>query len=163
MRTTSPPGHEEGGRSGATAKLRGLIGFFVNRFGILYAGTGAVNALMIAGWLYVLTSPQYLHLPLIFSTYVAVVTSSFTDYTWKSVAVFKTPLLSFERFYKYFLNASTANIIQYVLTLLFSRLVFYSLAYVLAVAVGFVFAFTISRLLIWKRHPQDSEAAAKSA
>jgi len=132
------------------AKVKGVIAFFVNRFGILYAATGAVNAVMIAGWLYVLT--HSMHLPLLFSTYVAVVTSSFTDYTWKSEVVFRTPALSYERFYKYFLNASTANVIQYVLTLVFSAVIFYSIAYVFAVAVGFLFAYTISRLLIWKRH-----------
>ena len=139
-------------------KIKGIIAFFVNRFGILYAATGAVNALMIAGWLYVLT--HYVNLPLLFSTYVAVVTSSFTDYTWKSKAVFQTPLLSYERFYKYFLNASTANIIQYILTLVFSTAIFYSVAYVVAVAVGFLFAYTISRLLIWKRHGAPTTATA---
>jgi putative flippase GtrA len=105
---------------------------------------------MIAGWLYLLT--HYLLLPLLFSTYIAVVTSSLTDYLWKSKAVFRTPVLSYERFYKYFLNASAASIIQYPLTIIFSELIFYSVAYLFAVAVGFLFAYTISRLVIWRHH-----------
>jgi len=122
----------------------------VNRLSILYAGTGAVNTLMIDGWLYFLT--HYLLLPLPISTFVAVLTSIFTDYTWKSEVVFRSPLLSSERFYKYFLNGSAATIIQYVLTLLLSTVIFYSIAYIFAVAIGFLFAYTISRLKIWKQY-----------
>jgi len=132
------------------AKVRGLLRFYVNRLSILYAGTGAVNALIIDGWLYVLT--QDLLLPLPVSTLIAVLTSIFTDYTWKSEAVFHSPLLSRERFWKYFLNGSAATIIQYVLTLLLSTVVFYAIAYVIAVAVGFLFAYTISRLKIWQHY-----------
>jgi len=116
---------------------------------MLYAATGAVNALIIDGWLYVLTDRLLLPLPV--STLIAVLTSIVTDYTWKSKAVFRTPLLSRDRFYKYFLNGSAATIIQYFLTLLFSTVMPYTEAYVLAVAIGFLFAYTISRLKIWRR------------
>lgn len=140
------------------AKVRGIFRFYVNRLSILYAGTGAVNALMIAGWLYLLTHDLLLPLPV--STLVAVLTSIFTDYTWKSEVVFRSPLLSRERFYKYFLNGLAATIIQYVLTLLLSTVMFYSIAYVFAVAVGFLFAYTISRLKIWKQNfPRSSQPA----
>ena len=127
--------------------IRGVLKFYVNKFSVLYAGTGAVNALMIDGWLYLLTDHFLLPLPV--STLIAVLTSIFTDYTWKSKVVFKSPLLSWGRFYKYFLNGSVATIIQYVLTLLLSRVIFYSIAYIIAVAVGFLFAYTVSRLKIW--------------
>ena len=136
--------------SQTAAKVRGVFKFYVNRFSILYAGTGAVNTLMIDGWLYFLTHDFLLPLPI--STFVAVLTSIFTDYTWKSEVVFRSPLLSRERFYKYFLNGSAATLIQYVLTLLLSTVVFYPIAYVFAVAVGFLFAYTISRLKIWKHY-----------
>lgn len=130
--------------------FRGLIRFYVNRLSVLYAGTGAVNALMIDGWLYLMT--RYLSLPLPISTLIAVLTSIFTDFTWKSKAVFRSPLMSRERFWKYFLNGSTATIIQYVLTLLLSVWIFYTVAYIFAVAVGFIFAYTISRLKIWNQY-----------
>ncbi|MGP8126070.1 MAG: GtrA family protein [Nitrososphaerales archaeon] len=140
------------------AKVRGIFRFYVNRLSILYAGTGAVNALMIDGWLYFLTHD--LRLPLPVSTLVAVLTSIFTDYTWKSEVVFRSPLLSRGRFYRYFLNGSAATIIQYVLTLLLSTAIFYSIAYVIAVAIGFLFAYTISRLKIWKQYvPQSPQLA----
>lgn len=129
------------------ASVKRLLRFYVNRFSILYAGTGAVNALMIDGLLYLLTHDVALPLPV--STLVSVVTSIFTDYTWKSEVVFRSPLLSRDRFWKYFLNGSTATVIQYVLTLLLSTVIFYSIAYIIAVAVGFLFAYTISRLKIW--------------
>ena len=129
--------------------IRAILRFYVNRLSILYASTGAVNTLIIDGWLYVLTDRLLLPLPV--STLVAVVTSIFTDYTWKSKAVFRTPLLSRDRFFKYFLNGSAATIIQYFLTLLFSTVMPYTVAYVLAVAIGFLFAYTISRLKIWRR------------
>jgi putative flippase GtrA len=132
------------------AKVRGIFRFYVNRLSILYAATGAVNTLMIDGWLYLLTDKLLLPLPA--STLVAVVTSIFTDFTWKSEVVFRSPLLSRERFYKYFLNGSAATIIQYVLTILLSTLIFYSIAYVFAVAIGFLFAYTISRLKIWSQY-----------
>jgi|SRR5208282_4510852 len=138
------------------SKVRGIFRFYVNRLSILYAGTGAVNALMIDGWLYLLT--HNLLLPLQVSTFVAVLTSIFTDFTWKSEVVFRSPLLSRERFYKYFLNGSAATIIQYVLTLLLSTVMFYSIAYLVAVAIGFLFAYTISRLKIWKQYaPRSSQ------
>jgi putative flippase GtrA len=130
--------------------VKGVFKFYVNRFSVLYAGTGAVNTLMIDGLLYFLT--HYLLLPLPISTFVAVLASIFTDYTWKSEVVFRSPLLSSERFYKYFLNGSAATIIQYVLTLLLSTVIFYSIAYIFAVAIGFLFAYTISRLKIWKQY-----------
>ena len=137
------------------AKVRGLIKFYVNRLSIIYAGTGAVNTLIIDGWLYLLT--HYLLLPLPVSTLVAVLTSIFTDYTWKSEVVFGSPLLSRERFWKYFLNGSAATIIQYFLTLLLSNMMLYLIAYVVAVAVGFLFAYTISRLKIWQQYvPRSS-------
>ena len=137
------------------AKVRGIFRFYVNRLSILYAGTGAVNTLMIDGWLYLLTHNLLLPLPV--STLVAVLTSIFTDYTWKSEVVFRSPLLSRERFYRYFLNGSAATFIQYVLTLLLSTRIFYSIAYVFAVAIAFVFAYTISRLKIWKQYvPRSS-------
>jgi putative flippase GtrA len=141
-----------------TAKVRGIFRFYVNRLSILYAGTGAVNTLMIDGWLYLLTRDLLLPLPV--STLVAVLTSIFTDFTWKSEVVFRSPLLSRERFYKYFLNGSAATTIQYVLTLLLSTAIFYSIAYVFAVAIGFLFAYTISRLKIWKQYvPRSSQPA----
>jgi putative flippase GtrA len=142
------------------AKVRGIFRFYVNRLSILYAGTGAVNAVMIDGWLFVLTSPHGLRLPLPVSTLIAVLTSIFTDFTWKSEVVFRSPLLSRERFYKYFLNGSAATIIQYVLTLLLATMIFYTIAYVLAVAVGFAFAYTISRLKIWKQYVPRSPQPA---
>ena len=129
--------------------IQRLVRFYVNRLSMLYAATGAVNALIIDGWLYVLTDRLLLPLPV--STLIAVLTSIVTDYTWKSKAVFRTPLLSRDRFYKYFLNGSAATIIQYFLTLLFSTVMPYTEAYVLAVAIGFLFAYTISRLKIWRR------------
>jgi putative flippase GtrA len=140
------------------ATVRSLWKFYVNRLSILYAGTGAVNALIIDGWLYLLTHDLLLPLPV--STLIAVLTSIFTDYTWKSEVVFRSPLLSRDRFYKYFLNGSAATIIQYVLTLLLSRAMSYSIAYVLAVAVGFGFAYTISRLRIWKQYNLPSSQHA---
>jgi len=139
--------------------VRGIYRFYVNRLSIVYAATGAVNALMIDGWLYILT--HYLHLPLPVSTLIAVVSSIFTDYTWKSVVVFRSPLLSRERFAKYFLNGSAATAIQYVLTLLLSTVVFYTIAYIIAVAVGFVFAYTISRTKIWTRNASEAPPAAR--
>lgn len=140
------------------AKVRGIFRFYVNRVSILYAGTGAVNALMIAGWLYLLTHDLLLPLPV--STLLAVLTSIFTDFTWKSEVVFRSPLLSRERFFKYFLNGSAATIIQYILTLLLSTAIFYPIAYVIAVAIGFLFAYTISRLKIWEQYaPQSSRPA----
>jgi len=134
----------------ATARVRGLFFFFVNRFGALYAGTGAVNALMIDGWLYLLTHDLALALPV--STLIAVVTSIFTDYTWKALVVFRAPLFSRDRFWKYFLNGSAATIIQYVLTNVLSLVIVYLVAYLVAVAVGFLFAYTISRLKIWRHY-----------
>ena len=131
------------------SRLRGLFDFYVNRFSVLYAGTGAVNAVMIDGLLYLLT--HYLLIPLPISTLAAVLTSIVTDFTWKSKVVFRTPLLSGDRFYKYFLNGSAATIIQYVLTLLLSTEIPYTIAYIISVAVGFLFAYTISRLKIWHR------------
>jgi len=131
-------------------KVSGVLRFYVNRLSILYAGTGAVNALMIDGWLYLLTHDLLLPLPV--STLVAVLTSIFTDYTWKSEVVFRSPLFSRERFWKYFLNGSAATIIQYILTLLLSTVILYLIAYVIAVAVGFLFAYTISRLKIWRQY-----------
>ena len=130
------------------AKVRGLVKFYVNWLSLFYAGTGAVNALIIDGWLYLLTHDFLLPLPV--STLIAVVTSIFTDYSWKSMVVFRTPLLSKDRFYKYFLNGSAATVIQYALTLILSRFIVYTVAYILAVACGFAFAYTISRLKIWK-------------
>jgi putative flippase GtrA len=141
------------------AKVRGLFRFYVNRLSILYAGTGAVNALMIAGLLYFLKHDLLLPLPV--STLIAVLTSIFTDFTWKSEVVFRSPLLSRERFYKYFLNGSAATIIQYVLTLLLSTLIFYSIAYLFAVAIGFLFAYTISRLKIWTQYITRSSQPAR--
>jgi putative flippase GtrA len=135
-------------------KVRRIFRFYVNRLSIFYAGTGAVNALMIDGWLYLLTHDLLLPLPV--STLVAVLTSIFTDFTWKSKVVFRSPLLSLERFYKYFLNGSAATIIQYVLTLLLSIVMFYSIAYIFAVAIGFLFAYTISRLKIWRQYVPGS-------
>ena len=132
------------------ARIRGLLRFYVNRLSITYAGTGAVNTLMIDGWLYLLTHD--IHLPLPVSTLIAVVTSIFTDYTWKSEVVFRSPLLSRRRFSRYFLNGSAATAIQYVLTLLLSTVISYTIAYILAVAVGFAFAYTISRLKIWSNY-----------
>jgi len=132
--------------------LRRFYRFYVNRLSITYAATGAVNALMIDGWLYLLT--HYAGLPLPVSTLIAVVTSIFTDYTWKSKVVFRSALLSRPRFLRYFLNGSAATVIQYVLTLALSAYIPYTIAYVLAVAVGFGFAYTISRLAIWKHHAQ---------
>ena len=129
--------------------IRPLFDFYVNRLSILYAGTGAVNALMIDGWLYLLTHNLLLPLPV--STLIAVLTSIITDYTWKSKIVFRTSLLSGDRFYKYFLNGSVATIIQYFLTLLFSVVILYTVAYIFAVGIGFLFAYTISRLKIWHR------------
>lgn len=140
------------------AKVRGILRFYVNRYSILYAGTGAVNAVMIAGWLHLLHYDLLLTLPI--STFIAVLTSIFTDFAWKSEVVFHSPLLSRELFYKYFLNASAASIIQYVLTLLLSTVVFDSVAYLIAVAIGFLFAYTISRLKIWKQDaPRLSQPA----
>jgi len=142
------------------AMIRKIFRFYVNRFSILYAGTGAVNALMIDGWLYLLTHDLLLPLPA--STLIAVLTSIFTDYAWKSEVVFRSPLLSRNRFWKYFLNGSAATIIQYVLTLLLSNVTFYTIAYLLAVAVGFLFAYTISRTRIWKQYvPQPPERAVQ--
>jgi len=138
------------------ARIRSILRFYVNRLSILYAGTGAVNAVMIDGWLYVLTHDLLLPLPV--STLIAVLTSIFTDYTWKSEVVFRSPLLSRGRFWKYFLNGSAATIIQYVLTLLLSNVMDYTVAYILSVAVGFLFAYTISRLRIWGAYvPQPSQ------
>src|SRR5208282_3829781 len=111
-----------------TSTLGKVFKFYVNRLSIVYAGTGAVNAVMIDGWLYLLT--HYANLPLPVSTLIAVVTSIFTDYTWKSKVVFRSPLLSRHRFSKYFLNGSAATAIQYVLTLLLSTVFFYTIAYI---------------------------------
>jgi putative flippase GtrA len=142
------------------AGIKGIIRFYVNRFSILYAGTGAVNALIIDGLLYFLTN--YLLLPLPASTLIAVLTSIFTDFTWKSEVVFRSPLLSRERFWKYFLNGSVATVIQYILTLLLSNVTPYTVAYVSAVAVGFLFAYTISRLKIWRQYvPRSSQSSAE--
>jgi len=143
----------------AMTRIKTVFSFFVNRFGALYAGTGAVNALMIAGWLYLLT--RYLLLALPVSTLIAVVTSIFTDYTWKALAVFRAPLLSKDRFWKYFLNGSAATIIQYALTLVFSQVIFYSVAYIVAVAIGFLFAYTISRLKIWKHYVSQTPGSTE--
>ena len=143
-----------------TTKVRGVLRFYVNRLAILYAGTGAVNALMIDGWLYLLTHDLLLPLPV--STLVAVLTSIFTDYTWKSEVVFRSSLLSRERFWKYFLNGSAATIIQYFLTLLLSTVISYLIAYVIAVAVGFLFAYTISRLKIWKEYAPGPSNLSRS-
>lgn len=143
------------------ARIEGIVRFYVNRFSIFYALTGAVNAIMIDGWLYILR--RYLALPLAIATLIAVVTSIFTDYTWKSEIVFRSPLLSRGRFYRYFLNGSAATIIQYVLTLLLSNVIFYSLAYLIAVAVGFLFAYTISRLKIWTQFVPHSLSAQGNA
>jgi putative flippase GtrA len=132
------------------ATVRGILRFYVNRFSITYAGTGAVNTLMIDGWLIFLKADLRISLPV--STLVAVLTSILTDFAWKSKVVFRSPLLSRERFYKYFLNGSAATIIQYILTLLLSAVIIYSIAYVFAVAVGFLFAYTISRLKIWRQY-----------
>jgi putative flippase GtrA len=104
---------------------------------------------MIDGFLYLLKNN--LHIVLIFSTLVAVLTSIVTDYTWKSEVVFRTPLLSKGRFFKYFLNGSAATTIQYVLTIVLSVIIFYPIAYIFAVATGFLFAYTISRLKIWNK------------
>ena len=143
------------------AAIRGVVRFYVNRLSIVYAGTGAVNALMIDGWLYLLTHDAHLALPI--STLIAVVTSIFTDYTWKCEVVFRSPLLSSHRFSKYFLNGSAATIIQYVLTLLLSTLIFYSIAYIIAVAIGFLFAYTVSRLKIWSQFAsRDSQSSGAS-
>jgi putative flippase GtrA len=136
-----------------------IFRFYVNRFSILYAGTGAVNALIIDGWLYLLT--HYAGLPLPVSTLIAVVTSIFTDYTWKSKVVFRSSLLSRGRFSKYFLNGSAATIIQYVLTLVFSTVIAYTIAYILAVAIGFLFAYTISRLKIWHNYVPASRVQSR--
>jgi len=142
------------------ARIGGIFRFYVNRFSILYAGTGAVNALIIDGWLYLLTKDLLLPLPA--STLIAVLTSIFTDYTWKSEVVFRSPLMSGERFWKYFLNGSAATIIQYVLTLLLSSVIFYTVSYILAVAAGFFFAYTISRTKIWRQYvPQSSKHAVQ--
>ena len=127
--------------------IKRLFRFYVNRLSILYAVTGGINALIIDGWLYFLTHDLNLILPI--STLIAVVTSIFTDYTWKSEVVFRSPLLSRSRFSKYFLNGSAATIIQYILTLALSTKIPYTIAYIVAVAVGFLFAYTISRLRIW--------------
>ena len=143
-----------------SGKIESIFRFYVNRFSIFYAITGAVNAIMIDGWLYFLKN--YLVFPLAVATLIAVVTSIFTDYTWKSEAVFRSPLLSRERFLKYFLNGSAATIIQYVLTLLLSSVILYTLAYLVAVAVGFLFAYTISRLRIWSQFvPQSNPVLGK--
>lgn len=140
------------------AKVRGIFRFYVNRLTIVYAGTGAVNALMIAGLLYLLNSGLLLSLPI--STLIAVLISIFTDFAWKSKVVFHSPLLSRKRFYKYFLNGSAATIIQYVLTLLLSTVIFSPIAYIFSVAIGFLFAYTISRLKIWKQNvPRSSQSA----
>ena len=140
------------------AKVKGIFRFYVNRLSILYAGTGAVNALMIDGLLYFLKHNLLLPLPV--STLIAVLISVFTNFVWKSEVVFRSPLLSRGRFYKYFLNGSAATIIQYILTLLLSTVIFYSVAYLVAVAVGFFFAYTISRLKIWKQHVIGSSQLA---
>jgi len=121
----------------------------VNRFSLLYAATGAVNALIIDGFLYLLT--HSLHIPLVISTLVAVLTSIVTDYTWKSKVVFRTSLVSRERFLKYVVNGSAATAIQYIITIALSVVIFYSIAYLLAVGIGFFFAYTISRLKIWNK------------
>jgi len=136
--------------------IKRLFRFYVNRFSITYAATGAVNALIIDGLLYLLTHNLLLALPV--STLIAVVTSIFTDYTWKSEVVFRSSLFSRVRFYKYFLNGSAATIIQYALTILLSTYggIYYTYAYVFAVAVGFAFAYTISRLRIWQKYVPSS-------
>jgi putative flippase GtrA len=136
--------------------IRRLFRFYVNRFSITYAATGAVNALIIDGLLYLLTHNLLLALPV--STLIAVVTSIFTDYTWKSEVVFRSSLFSWDRFYKYFLNGSAATVIQYALTILLSTYggIYYTYAYVFSVAVGFVFAYTISRLRIWQKYVPSS-------
>jgi putative flippase GtrA len=113
---------------------------------------------MIDGLLYFLKHNLLLPLPV--STLIAVLISVFTDFVWKSEVVFRSPLLSRGRFYKYFLNGSAATIIQYILTLLLSTVIFYSVAYLVAVAVGFFFAYTISRLKIWKQHVIGSSQLA---
>lgn len=141
--------------------IRRIFRFYVNRFSLFYAATGAVNALIIDGWLYLLTHDFLLPLPV--STLIAVLTSIFTDYTWKSKVVFRSPLLSRERFWKYFLNGSAATIIQYVLTLLLSNVIPYTVAYILAVAVGFLFAYTISRTRIWRQYvPQSAGGGTRN-
>jgi putative flippase GtrA len=142
-----------------TSTVRRLFKFYVNRFSIFYAGTGAVNTLIIDGWLYLLTHYAGLALPV--STLIAVVTSIFTDYTWKSEVVFRSPLLSRGRFSKYFLNGSAATIIQYVLTLLLARVIVYTIAYIFAVAIGFLFAYTISRLRIWHDYVPRSSGSGE--
>jgi putative flippase GtrA len=142
------------------AGIRGIFRFYVNRFSLLYAGTGAVNALVIDGLLYLLTHDLLLPLPA--STLIAVLTSIFTDFTWKSEVVFRSPLLSRERFWKYFLNGSAATVIQYFLTLILSNVMLYTIAYILAVAVGFLFAYTISRLKIWRQYvPRSYQSAGQ--
>lgn len=141
--------------------LKGLFRFYVNRLSILYAATGAVNALIIDGFLYLLR--HYVGLPLAVATLIAVVTSIFTDFTWKSKVVFRSPLLSRERFWKYFLNGSAATIIQYALTLLLSPIILYTVAYIIAVAIGFLFAYTISRLRIWASYVPKTAPAAGDA
>lgn len=143
-----------------TSTIKRAFNFYVNRFSIFYAGTGAVNTLIIDGWLYLLT--HYLRLPLPVSTLIAVVTSIFTDYTWKSEVVFRSPLLSKGRFSKYFLNGSGATIIQYVLTLVLSTVIVYTVAYIIAVATGFFFAYTISRLKIWHNYVPKSSVPASN-
>lgn len=130
-----------------SGRMGGIFRFYVSRLTLLYASTGLANALLIDGWLYVLTS--YASLPLFLSTLVAVVTSIFTDFTWKSKVVFHTPLASRERFGKYFLNAAVATAIQYALTITLSAVVHYLVAYLVSVAAGFLFAYTVSRLKIW--------------
>jgi putative flippase GtrA len=82
-----------------------------------------------------------------------VLTSIFTDYTWKSVVVFRTAIRSWDRFGKYFANSSLATAVQYVLTLVLSTVIFYTFAYIIAVAIGFALAYTISVLKIWKVKP----------
>ena len=114
--------------------------------------------MMIAGFLYILNYDLLLSLPV--STLIAVLTSIFTDYTWKCEVVFHSPLLSRGRFYKYFLNGSAATIIQYVFTILLSAVIFSPIAYVFSVAIGFLFAYTISRLKIWKQYAPPSSQSA---
>ncbi len=133
-----------------------IVRFYVNRHSILYASTGAVNTLMIDGLLYLLRFRLYLPLPI--ALLMAVLTSILTDYTWKAEVVFRSPLLSRERFFKYFLNGSAATAIQYVLTLLFSIVIFPTIAYIFAVAIGFLFAYTISRLKIWRQYAPGQPA-----
>ena len=133
-----------------TRGTKALFRFYLNRFSILYAGTGAVNTLVIDAWLFLLTG--YLLLPLPFSTLIAVLTSILTDFAWKSEVVFKSPLSSRERFAKYFLNASAATAFQYATTLILSAWIFYTVAYVIAVAIGFLFAYAVSRLKIWHQY-----------